>query len=217
MGEVAREGRTILFVSHNMTALLNLCPRAILLRKGQLVRDEQTAEVVNDYLASGLAENIFDPLAGDQVGDGRAGIADFIVRPNPPRTGAPVEFIFCIERPPVDGAVSPLIAELAISFLSEQGNPLFQIFSRHMGIEFEFWPGRSRSVVKLDALPLAPGRYLLNLWLGAGATPIDWRREGFVLHVEAGRLAGGEYVETRGYPVLVPARWQQVNGASEVV
>ena len=215
MGEVAREGRTILFVSHNMAALLNLCPRAILLQAGQIIRHGKTDELISDYVVSGLVENSFDPSAGEQVGDRRACIADFTVHPNPPHTGEPVEFIFCIDRPASQGITSTLVAELAVSFLSEQGNPLFQLFSRHMGVEFEFAPGRTQSAVSLDALPLAPGRYLLSLWLGTGATPIDWRRDGFVLNVESGRLAGGEYVESRGYPVVAPATWRRVSNTSE--
>ncbi len=217
MGDVAREGRTILFVSHNMAALLNLCPRALLLRAGKLLGDGKTDEIVNDYLAAGLPENTFDAQTGERVSDGRASIVDFSVRPNPPRTGAPVEFTFCVERPALDGSAPRLVAELAVSFLSEQGHPLFQLFSRHMGVEFEFGPGLSQGVVRLDSLPLAPGRYFLNLWLGAGATPIDWRREAFMLHVEAGQLAGGEFVEQRGYPIIAPAAWRQITTSSESV
>src|SRR2546425_5019568 len=39
MSSVAREGRTILFVSHNMAAVENLCTRTLLLRKGEVVED----------------------------------------------------------------------------------------------------------------------------------------------------------------------------------
>lgn len=52
MDEVAHSGRTVLFVSHNMTAVQNLCPRAILLEAGQLVMDGPSGSVVERYLAS---------------------------------------------------------------------------------------------------------------------------------------------------------------------
>ncbi len=52
MGDVASSGRTILFVSHNMAAVQNLCSRAILLEKGRLVRDDHPADVIEAYLKS---------------------------------------------------------------------------------------------------------------------------------------------------------------------
>jgi len=49
MGDVARGGRTILFVSHNMGAVRNLCQSAIWLDNGQIVKRGTTDEVVRDY------------------------------------------------------------------------------------------------------------------------------------------------------------------------
>lgn len=53
MGEVASEGRTVLLVSHNMSAILRLCHNAILLDKGQIIYYGKSSEVVNRYLGSG--------------------------------------------------------------------------------------------------------------------------------------------------------------------
>ncbi len=53
------EGRTILFVSHNMNALLSLCSRAILLERGQLILQGPVEEVVNAYLKDRKKTNIF--------------------------------------------------------------------------------------------------------------------------------------------------------------
>jgi lipopolysaccharide transport system ATP-binding protein len=50
MGDVARQGRTIVFVSHNMVALRKLCPRAIRLERGQVVESGDSGEVVSHYL-----------------------------------------------------------------------------------------------------------------------------------------------------------------------
>jgi lipopolysaccharide transport system ATP-binding protein len=52
MGNVAKEGRTILFVSHNMTALQALCTRAIWLSSGELQCDGPATTVVTRYLQS---------------------------------------------------------------------------------------------------------------------------------------------------------------------
>ncbi|MFH0953718.1 MAG: ABC transporter ATP-binding protein [Verrucomicrobiota bacterium] len=54
MGEVAHEqGRTILFVSHNMAAIESLCPRALLLNEGRLVDTGETQQVISRYLDLG--------------------------------------------------------------------------------------------------------------------------------------------------------------------
>ena len=49
MGDVAKQGRTVLFVSHNMIAVKSLCSRALMLQSGRLVSDGGAAEVVNQY------------------------------------------------------------------------------------------------------------------------------------------------------------------------
>jgi lipopolysaccharide transport system ATP-binding protein len=52
MSQVARDGRTVLFVSHNVQAVRALCERAILLEHGRMVDDGPTDAVVRRYLAS---------------------------------------------------------------------------------------------------------------------------------------------------------------------
>src|SRR6185436_5474958 len=63
MGEVAQQGRTVLFVSHNMSAILRLTQEAIVLNKGQLLMRGPTQEAVDFYLSSGQAQ------AGERVWD----------------------------------------------------------------------------------------------------------------------------------------------------
>jgi lipopolysaccharide transport system ATP-binding protein len=53
MDEVSRDGRTVLFVSHNIRAVLKLCPETILLDRGQLVLRASSAEAIERYLNSG--------------------------------------------------------------------------------------------------------------------------------------------------------------------
>jgi len=56
MGDVAQQGRTVSFVSHNMSAILRLTHEAIVLKKGQLIKRAPTQEAVDFYLSSGQAE-----------------------------------------------------------------------------------------------------------------------------------------------------------------
>ncbi len=53
MGDVAKGGRTVLFVSHNMLSVQNLCTRGILLESGQISMEGTIADVINKYLGSG--------------------------------------------------------------------------------------------------------------------------------------------------------------------
>jgi lipopolysaccharide transport system ATP-binding protein len=54
MEEVGGEGRTVLFVSHNMAAITRLCERVILLDQGHVMADGVPAQVVGEYLRSGM-------------------------------------------------------------------------------------------------------------------------------------------------------------------
>jgi len=56
MGDVAQQGRTVLFVSHNMSAILRLTEESIVLNKGRLVMRGPTQQAVDYYLSSGQAQ-----------------------------------------------------------------------------------------------------------------------------------------------------------------
>jgi lipopolysaccharide transport system ATP-binding protein len=57
MESIGQQGRTVLFVSHNMPAMTRLCKRAILMHQGQIIEDGPSGEVVNSYLFSGSDTN----------------------------------------------------------------------------------------------------------------------------------------------------------------
>ena len=54
MGRVAKEGRTVLFVSHNMSAILRLTKETIVIDKGQLLMRAESQQAVDFYLSRGL-------------------------------------------------------------------------------------------------------------------------------------------------------------------
>ncbi|MEI7672044.1 MAG: ABC transporter ATP-binding protein [Deltaproteobacteria bacterium] len=63
MGKVAKAGRTVLFVSHNMAAVEALCSRALLLEVGSVAIDHDASSVINSYLSKGdfrLSECSYD-------------------------------------------------------------------------------------------------------------------------------------------------------------
>ncbi len=53
MGDIASQGRTVLFVSHNMAAIAQICPRSLLLKNGRLALDAESSRVVSAYLTAG--------------------------------------------------------------------------------------------------------------------------------------------------------------------
>src|SRR5204863_9420660 len=58
MGRVAREGRTVLFVSHNMSAVRSLCQRAFWLDNGEIVESGETGRVVLDFIQKGAVSTL---------------------------------------------------------------------------------------------------------------------------------------------------------------
>jgi lipopolysaccharide transport system ATP-binding protein len=71
MEDVGKEGRTVLFVSHNMAAVTRLCQRGILLSAGQVIGDGDAHTIVSRYLTSGLGTSAARewPDDGDAPGD----------------------------------------------------------------------------------------------------------------------------------------------------
>ena len=72
MEDAGQDGRTVLFVSHNLPAVTRLCSRAILLKDGQLVMDASATDVVAHYLSvekKSQSEMFWEPneAPGDQV------------------------------------------------------------------------------------------------------------------------------------------------------
>jgi lipopolysaccharide transport system ATP-binding protein len=70
MGDVAKTGRTIIFVSHNMTAMRRLASRAVLLDGGQITDTGPTAEVVDHYLQKNTESNLESVWEDERVAPG---------------------------------------------------------------------------------------------------------------------------------------------------
>jgi lipopolysaccharide transport system ATP-binding protein len=83
MGHAAEEGRTVLFVSHNMTAVQGLCSRAIWLNEGKLTEEGTPGVVVSRYLqdAAATRPHQFWPDAGMAPGNDRVRLRAARARP----------------------------------------------------------------------------------------------------------------------------------------
>ena len=80
MNDVAQQGRTVLFVSHNMSAILRLTQEAIVLNKGRLIKRAPSPEAVDFYLSSGQAESGQRMWGADEVPTGSVPFKPVAVR-----------------------------------------------------------------------------------------------------------------------------------------
>ncbi len=82
-GDVAGEGRTVLFVSHNMTAITNLCEKAILLDQGKLCFSGECEKVVSKYFDNIINKNRkVVTKRKDRTGNGEAKFTSFSITHN---------------------------------------------------------------------------------------------------------------------------------------
>jgi lipopolysaccharide transport system ATP-binding protein len=76
MNDVARAGRTVLFVSHDLNAVNSLCERAILLHAGGIVKDGRVSDVTSFYLDG--ANKLYSPVTWISVPRGRSEEIEFV-------------------------------------------------------------------------------------------------------------------------------------------
>lgn len=165
MREVAAGGRTVLFVSHNMAAIKNLCNSAILLKKGHVELQDTTENVINRYVsggATGSSDLIFDESENPSsnaiftrawVTDINDEIVSDVDVTKPFYIGME---ILC--RQSVSGV------ELSAIFHNSETHPLFMCsFSDQSDSYFDFTPGTYTFKIKVPGHLLAPDQYSVTL------------------------------------------------------
>jgi lipopolysaccharide transport system ATP-binding protein len=86
MGQVSREGRTILFVSHNMAAVKALCSRAVLIKDGAVASSGAVADVVDEYLLSAAHEGSVREWSDPALAPGNENVRVSYMRIIPPES-----------------------------------------------------------------------------------------------------------------------------------
>ena len=169
----ADQGRTVLYVSHNLVTLEHLCPRALLLVGGRLTFDGETEDTVSRYLhmfpraERGPTPGVFDLAAGDRSG-GEYGAELFKRLEFRPNGGAPSDTIRMGERLRIEITVEGLdaIAEanVHVTVGSSSSECLFRIGSRMIPLEAAHARCPDETIViDIPSLPLTPGDYHLNV------------------------------------------------------
>ena len=171
MREVSsREGRTILFVSHDMEAIQRLCSRCILLQQGQVLLDGDPASVIAQYLAvnssKGCPNTWIDLSHASRFGTGEAQFtavhftSDRAAAAFQPYCKGPVEFLLAIES---DSPRS--VGSLAVSLCDSSGLRLINADTVLMDRRISLRKGYNLVRLRIDSLYLNSGVYRLGLWL----------------------------------------------------
>src|SRR5438067_13929329 len=107
MREVSGQGRTVLFVSHNMSAVRTLCDRAILLNDGRVAADGAVEAVVTQYLAEAIKASASGDIADEttRIGSGEARLVKVVLND---RDGKPLQHAFLGQ--PVTVVLSALVS-----------------------------------------------------------------------------------------------------------
>lgn len=196
MEDVAREGRTVFFVSHQMPAVESLTGRAILLEKGRMVADGPTKDVVQQYLRSVAFEikaaSLWDRK--DRVGSGEYRFSKiWLTGPD----GQEVPSFRPGDRSTIHAVVEPvgeprrLVAVATVCFRDQTGYRLFTTASSIAGVEFNI-QGPTEIRWTIPKMPLTVGKYRCDLMLSpaTGGNYVDYMLDAFELEVIPGDFFG---------------------------
>src|SRR5216683_2081963 len=181
MSEVSRGGRTVLFVSHNMAAIENLCTRGIVLHQGQLCFDGGSKEAIQYYLNSLSVQSGAGSVVDlDGVGDRRSLVAPLLRR---------LEFLTENEQPLTEGL--PIGSRLKVKVHFDLAKPTanfnvglgfnnsygHRIFTAHSVFEPNRWEkerlGAQVLSCEIPSFTLTPGEYTVKVWLDLKGSEAD--------------------------------------------
>lgn len=216
MGDVAQQGRTVLFVSHNMSSILRLTKEAIVMKKGRLIKRAPTQEAVDFYLSSGQAE------VGERIWEAEdipATAAPFkpIALRLKDKSGKVVDTVRSTEpvtlelEYQLDAPLTGLRVGMYLSTM--RGEYVFTAFDTDDALQFEQFgsrkAGRYFSRCHLPADFLNEGRYSL----GVNASSFGVRRyfmdeTALSFNVDIAGAPGTQWPEIRQGPVRPRLEWQ---------
>lgn len=222
MGEVAKEGRTVLFVSHNMGAVKSLCSSAIMLNGGRLAFQGNTQEAINNYLLKHQV-NVNDlSQVSNRQGRGPIRFRNVEVLDH---AGLRSDMVQSGEQISIelhyDGA-NPKYPKanvvFRIYFYTALGERLFMCSTRFANRkpndygELARLPTSGRIRCSIPKLPLMPGQYSLEFMCNAdGRIVSDYIPNAMTLTVVEGDFfGGGRLPAANDGPLLVENSWELV-------
>ncbi len=170
MEDVSKSGRTILFVSHNMAAVENLCQRALLLKNGEIEKEGRISEVIAYYQQSfdSMVTNKWKAVGSE--GSVYFSSASVQLRGYQPSYELEINFSMRSLKSHKKGFVAFDISNsLGITIM--QAIPVLEPFVQHSEIEQHY-------KVRVELPPLVPDRYMISFWMGSHNTEtLAWKKD----------------------------------------
>ncbi len=201
MGDASHEGRTVLFVSHNMAAVETLCESGILLARGEVITRGMAGDVVSEYLRRTEAEQP-DELADrpDRKGTGQVRVQSVTTRL---RTGSASELRLRYEA---RSRLRNVVVNLGLFTMRREG--VLFLSNEVSGDQFEEIPTSGDLVCRFDVSSLLPGRQTMNVYCTVNGVIADWIVDAITFDVSEGDFYGTGRLPPQGYGhVLVPYTW----------
>ena len=213
MKDVAGEGRTVLFVSHNMPAVANLCSKAVLLENGSVAHMGKTAAVVDEYLHAGRQRSLIDLRdRTDRSGRGRIRLVGVRMLDGAGRershlqSGADLSIELMYRSTGVErlGVVS-----VALNVCDKSGNIIFSCWNDLSGDVLRELNPQGRLVCDIPKVPLPPGVYGLNVALVVNKDLEDKISDVATMAIDEGDFFGtGKIVGVKQGLVFVKHGWR---------
>jgi lipopolysaccharide transport system ATP-binding protein len=207
MEDVAGNGRTVIFVSHSVEAIQQLCSSCIVLEQGQLAFYGHTEDAIVQYLSSQVsnmtpANTWINLLDAGRVGSGEARFTAMHYSScegsvgYQPYCNGPLKIELEIESD-----VAQSIASLAVSIYSQTSVLLLNLDVLSIGQEIFLKKGRNRLHLQINSLHILPGRYIVRLWMhktGSIGLPIDYLRHALDLEIVSSS-SKNQYISLGGF------------------
>jgi lipopolysaccharide transport system ATP-binding protein len=201
--DVAGHGRTVLFVSHNMAAVQNICSSGILLVDGRVASLGAIDELVRSYLSSSLELSQLSLLERrDREGTGKVRFASLSFKDSAGQpvativSGMPLDIEIELTRP--DERILNSV-RMALGIDDEAGYRVLQLSTRLAGSDFPtLQSGVDTFSVHIPRLTLAPGKYGITLFCQVGGETADWVKDAGSFDVEGGDFYGSGQLPHRG-------------------
>jgi lipopolysaccharide transport system ATP-binding protein len=214
MEELQSGGRTVLFVSHNMAAVENLCSRCIWIDGGQVQLDGSPREVIDAYMKTfggfrGAAADLRSVENRRGSGEIRYTGIEYLSRSGEPLAVIRSGDSFLIR---LHYHADREIAHPSFGFriYTEMGTLVTETSTWHHALEIPLVPtGDGHIDLEVELLNLLPGRYYFSLWLTGAASPLyDNIEHCAQLEVELANVyASGKALDSRYGIVYFPQRW----------
>lgn len=192
MKDVSRnEGRTVLFVSHSMASIQNICDKSIYMKNGELMDYNFTELVIPKYLSSSQASRDIE-LADrkDRMGNGAVRFQSIVFKDengaviNNAQCGAALNIELSFEANP-QFDISYLLVSVGID--DDNGQRISHFNNSVTDQIFEHVSERKFKVnIHVPVVPLKEGSYTLTLFSSVNSEVADWIQEATVLDVESG-------------------------------